>query len=185
MTTRALSLVAMMLVAACSSTPPPARLEAGRDAVARQRGHAGGHQAAVLRRVRRPGARHEGRGADASTYLVDRFKAAGVEPGNPDGTWTQNVPLVGITPSKISPLAVSRGGRTQTFRPRRTGRRVQPACDRCGEPREVGDGVRRLRRAGARVPVGRLQGTRRQGQDARSCSSTIRRSRSTRRSRTS
>jgi Zn-dependent M28 family amino/carboxypeptidase len=50
-------------------------------------------------------------------YLVDRFKAAGLEPGNPDGSWTQRVPLVGITPGDISPLVVRRGGRTQSFKP--------------------------------------------------------------------
>ena len=30
-------------------------------------------------------------------YLTDQFKALGLAPGNPDGTWTQDVPLVGIT----------------------------------------------------------------------------------------
>jgi hypothetical protein len=32
-------------------------------------------------------------------YLTDQFQALGLEPGNPDGTWVQNVPLVGITPA--------------------------------------------------------------------------------------
>ena len=31
-------------------------------------------------------------------YLIDQFKAAGLEPGNPDGTWVQKVPLVGLKP---------------------------------------------------------------------------------------
>ena len=30
-------------------------------------------------------------------YLRDRFRAHGLAPGNPDGTFVQNVPLVGIT----------------------------------------------------------------------------------------
>ncbi len=30
-------------------------------------------------------------------YLRDRFSAHGLAPGNPDGTFVQNVPLVGIT----------------------------------------------------------------------------------------
>ncbi len=30
-------------------------------------------------------------------YLVDEFKQLGLKPGNPDGTYIQNVPLVGIT----------------------------------------------------------------------------------------
>lgn len=51
------------------------------------------------------------------SYLIDRFKAAGAEPGNPDGTWVQNVPLVGITARNISPLVVSRGAHVESFRP--------------------------------------------------------------------
>ena len=31
-------------------------------------------------------------------YFIEQFKAAGLEPGNPDGSWTQKVPLVGLTP---------------------------------------------------------------------------------------
>ena len=30
-------------------------------------------------------------------YLIEQFKALGLQPGNPDGTYVQNVPLVGIT----------------------------------------------------------------------------------------
>ena len=50
-------------------------------------------------------------------YLVDRFKTAGAEPGNPDGTWVQKVPLVSLTATDISPLVVKKGGRTQSFKP--------------------------------------------------------------------
>jgi Zn-dependent M28 family amino/carboxypeptidase len=42
-------------------------------------------------------------------YLTGQFKAAGLEPGNPDGTYLQKVPLVGITPSGSSPLVVKKG----------------------------------------------------------------------------
>ena len=38
-------------------------------------------------------------------YLIDQFKALGLQPGNPDGTYVQKVPLVGITPSDFTPLA--------------------------------------------------------------------------------
>jgi Zn-dependent M28 family amino/carboxypeptidase len=51
----------------------------------------------------------------AVQYLVEQFKAAGLEPGNPDGTYLQKVPLVSITPSNFSPLTVARGGKTATF----------------------------------------------------------------------
>ena len=50
------------------------------------------------------------------TYLVDQFKAAGLEPGNPDGTWVQKVPLVGLTPQFSGPLVVRKGGATKTFK---------------------------------------------------------------------
>jgi Zn-dependent M28 family amino/carboxypeptidase len=37
-------------------------------------------------------------GEDLSVkYISDQFKAIGLEPGNPDGTYTQDVPLAGIT----------------------------------------------------------------------------------------
>jgi Zn-dependent M28 family amino/carboxypeptidase len=49
-------------------------------------------------------------------YLTDQFKAIGLEPGNPDGTFTQKVPLVGITPSGFSSLVVKKGGQTQPFK---------------------------------------------------------------------
>ncbi len=38
-------------------------------------------------------------------YLVDAFKALGLKPGNPDGTFVQKVPLVGITPA-AAPLTI-------------------------------------------------------------------------------
>jgi len=41
-------------------------------------------------------------------YLVDAFKKLGLKPGNPDGTYVQKVPLVGITPA-AAPLTVSGG----------------------------------------------------------------------------
>jgi Zn-dependent M28 family amino/carboxypeptidase len=50
-------------------------------------------------------------------YLTQQFKAAGLEPGNPDGTWTQAVPLVGLTATDISPLVVTgKSGKTHSFK---------------------------------------------------------------------
>jgi len=50
-------------------------------------------------------------------YLTEQFKAAGLEPGNPDGTWTQAVPLVSLTPDKVSPLVVtSKTGKSHSFK---------------------------------------------------------------------
>ena len=47
-------------------------------------------------------------------WLVDKFKAAGLEPGN-DGSWFQDVPLVEITGSNFAPLTVEAGNETLKF----------------------------------------------------------------------
>ena len=41
-------------------------------------------------------------------YLVETFKKLGLKPGNPDGTYVQKVPLVGITPA-AAPLTITGG----------------------------------------------------------------------------
>jgi len=43
---------------------------------------------------RAPGSPGEGK---TIAFLIERFKSLGLAPGNPDGTYVQNVPLVGIT----------------------------------------------------------------------------------------
>ena len=65
----------------------------------------------------------EGRapGSDGETrtveYLREQFSALGLAPGNPDGTWVQHVPLVGITPAEGDTLTVSRGDDTRVLEP--------------------------------------------------------------------
>ena len=49
-------------------------------------------------------------------YLVERFRALGLAPGNPDGTYVQSVPLVGITPRATASLEI--GGRRVPLRGR-------------------------------------------------------------------
>src|SRR4051812_22478722 len=62
---------------------------------------------------RRPGSK----GEDLSVkYIQDQFKAIGLKPGNPDGTYVQKVPLVGITGKEVKPLTVTKGARKQTFK---------------------------------------------------------------------
>ncbi len=51
----------------------------------------------------------------AVTYLADQFKKAGLKPGNTDGTYFQNVPLVGITPTP-APLVFKKGAQQQTLK---------------------------------------------------------------------
>jgi Zn-dependent M28 family amino/carboxypeptidase len=49
-------------------------------------------------------------------YLVDEFKALGLQPGNTDGTYVQKVPLVGISAKPTQPLTVTSGAQRQTFK---------------------------------------------------------------------
>src|SRR5580765_7020335 len=49
------------------------------------------------------------------SYLIDAFKKFGLKPGNPDGTFIQKVPLVGITPTP-APLTIKKGGAAQTLK---------------------------------------------------------------------
>ena len=65
----------------------------------------------------------EGRGPGSAgeeqtiAYLTDQFSALGAEPGNPDGRWVQDVPLVGITPIPGEGLTVSKDGESLTLEP--------------------------------------------------------------------
>jgi Zn-dependent M28 family amino/carboxypeptidase len=49
-------------------------------------------------------------------YLTAQFKALGLQPGNPDSTYVQKVPLVGITVTNSPTLAFSKGGTTQSLK---------------------------------------------------------------------
>ncbi len=48
-------------------------------------------------------------------YLISKFKAAGLEPGN-NGSWTQDVPLIEITAKNVSALSVAdQSGKAMSF----------------------------------------------------------------------
>jgi Zn-dependent M28 family amino/carboxypeptidase len=93
-------------------------------------------EAALLRRIevlshdsmegRAPGTPGEER---TVRYLESEFRAMGLAPGNPDGTYIQNVPLVGITPRVTASLRVN--GRAIPLQGTRdfiaSSRRVAPA----------------------------------------------------------
>jgi Zn-dependent M28 family amino/carboxypeptidase len=49
-------------------------------------------------------------------YVQAQFKSMGLKPGNPDGTYVQKVPLVGITGAEASPLTFTNGGQSLTLR---------------------------------------------------------------------
>jgi Zn-dependent M28 family amino/carboxypeptidase len=50
-------------------------------------------------------------------YLTEQFQALGLEPGNPDGSWVQNVPLVGITPADGDTMTITGGGASRVYQP--------------------------------------------------------------------
>jgi Zn-dependent M28 family amino/carboxypeptidase len=49
-------------------------------------------------------------------YLEEESKKIGLKPGNPDGTYIQKVPLVGITGAQARPFTVTKGEQTRTFK---------------------------------------------------------------------
>ncbi|HEY2431855.1 MAG TPA: M28 family peptidase [Vicinamibacterales bacterium] len=57
---------------------------------------------------RAPGSKGEDK---AVAYIESQFKAIGLQPGNPDGTYIQKVPLVGITGVDRQPLTFTKGSR--------------------------------------------------------------------------
>ena len=63
---------------------------------------------------RAPGSEGE---AKTIAFLTEQFSALGLAPGNPDGTWVQDVPLVGITPQPGDGLVVAGGGQVRTLEP--------------------------------------------------------------------
>jgi hypothetical protein len=103
---RAVPLALALALSACALVPrvpaPPAALPAARI-----------DPAALLRHIevlasdafegRKPGTRGEALTVD---YLVDTFKRHGLAPGNPDGSYVQEVPLTGITSQTTVSLAI-------------------------------------------------------------------------------
>jgi len=48
-------------------------------------------------------------------YIQDQFKKLNLKPGNPDGTYVQKVPLVGIVGAQARPLTLTKGTKKQVF----------------------------------------------------------------------
>ena len=61
---------------------------------------------------RKPGTAGEDLTVD---YLQSQLKAMGLKPGNPDGTYIQKVPLVGITGAQAKPLTIAKGSKSLTL----------------------------------------------------------------------
>ncbi len=49
-------------------------------------------------------------------YLVEESKKLGLKPGNPDGTYVQKVPLIGMQSAEAQPFTVSKGAQKETFK---------------------------------------------------------------------
>jgi Zn-dependent M28 family amino/carboxypeptidase len=49
-------------------------------------------------------------------YLIEQFQQLGLRPGNPDGTYIQKVPLVGITADPSASLTITADGKRMTLR---------------------------------------------------------------------
>ncbi|HEY3380820.1 MAG TPA: M28 family peptidase [Vicinamibacterales bacterium] len=49
-------------------------------------------------------------------YISDQFKKAGLKPGNPDGTYIQKVPMVGITADPATTLVFRKGAKQQKLK---------------------------------------------------------------------
>ncbi len=45
-------------------------------------------------------------------YLIDSFRSFGLAPGNPDGTFIQQVPLVSLTPTEMNPVVLTKDNAT-------------------------------------------------------------------------
>ncbi|MFB3854072.1 MAG: M28 family metallopeptidase [Vicinamibacterales bacterium] len=112
-------LAAVVVVGACSSEPAPAPA-----AVSEAVPFPAIDGAEVLEHTRALASdEYEGRapgtkGEDLTiAYIEDQFRKAGLRPGNPDGTFIEKVPLVGITPdaSKIA-LTLRKGARKRQLR---------------------------------------------------------------------
>ena len=106
-------------------------------------------------------------------YIVERFKAAGLKPGN-KGSWFQDVPLVEITASDVSPLDHHRrqdAAEPSTYR----SDMVIAHLPRHAEDRRQGQRrrLRRLWHQRARARLERLCRRRREGARPSSSSSTI------------
>ena len=108
-------------------------------------------------------------------YLVDQFKKIGLKPGNTDGTYTQKVPLVGITGAEARPLTFAKGPKKQTLKWKDE---VVAWTKHVADGASIDNSELVFAGYGVEAPgvrLERLQGRRRQGQDDRRASSTTRR----------
>jgi Zn-dependent M28 family amino/carboxypeptidase len=117
-----LGLLLLLLPLACGGSPPAATKTAGPAAGAGEALPAISGQA-VLNDIkvisaddyqgRAPGTRG---GEMTVDWIQNQFKQIGLLPGNTDGTYLQNVPLVGITPDPSAVLTFRKGGQVERLK---------------------------------------------------------------------
>jgi Zn-dependent M28 family amino/carboxypeptidase len=119
-----LILITLVLSGACSNsetTPQNAPQEAARQPTLASMPKI--DAAAILERTKALSAdAYEGRAPGTKgeeltvKYLEEEFGKLGLKPGNADGTYVQNVPLVGITATNTQPLTIVKGHDKRTFK---------------------------------------------------------------------
>ena len=116
---RSLSLIPLLVAAACTSAPPPPPAAPPQKTLAERPDISADAILADTKKLasdefegRAPGSKGE---TLSVQYIADEFKKAGLEPGNPDGTWVQKVPLVAISGAP-SPLVIEKGGTKKSFK---------------------------------------------------------------------
>jgi Zn-dependent M28 family amino/carboxypeptidase len=112
-----------VLAAACSGTDDSKPAASAQTTAAKAAPSVTIDQNAILDRIKVLGSdEYEGRlpgtkGEQLTVrYLEDESKKLGLQPGNPDGTYVQKVPLVGITGAEARPFTVTKGGQKRTFK---------------------------------------------------------------------
>jgi Zn-dependent M28 family amino/carboxypeptidase len=121
---RTLVLLLLLVVCACSSPPeqppaPDANATAAPVTITKMPSFEAARVLADIKALssdefegRAPGSKGE---ELTVKYLEDEFRKIGLQPGNTDGTFTQPMPLVGITATNTQPLTVTRRGSKTTF----------------------------------------------------------------------
>ena len=101
----------VLLVAACAKEQPPVAAETATAEPARiDAQRLSGHVRILA--SDEFGGRAPGTPGEVKTvaYLVEQFEAMGIEPGGPDGSWTQTVPMIHTLLNAEGSLATSQGG---------------------------------------------------------------------------
>jgi Zn-dependent M28 family amino/carboxypeptidase len=107
------SVLALLLLSACAATPPPGGSEGPPPAIdaARLAEHVRVLSSDAFE-GRAPGTAGE---TKTVAYISEQFRRAGLQPGGPNGSWTQDVPLLESNIVGAPSLSFNRGGSRQAL----------------------------------------------------------------------